>query len=149
VLATVPRDGIHGCTDLRCSVQAFDEVGGEALGGLKSATMTKGGSPPIKISDVRGLRRGFLGYRLPMGSAARLGEFPRPGSSISGRELLCYAEDHRLRLSGPSGAQLESNTSTIVYRQSNRLLITLHVFTLRSRKHQRDVKVLYNALFSF
>jgi len=24
------RDGIRGCTDLRCSVQAFDEIGGEA-----------------------------------------------------------------------------------------------------------------------
>jgi hypothetical protein len=28
------RDGIHGGADLRGSVQAFDEVGGEALGGL-------------------------------------------------------------------------------------------------------------------
>jgi hypothetical protein len=42
VWATVPqfcglkilRDGIHGRTDLRCSVQAFDEIGGEALGGI-------------------------------------------------------------------------------------------------------------------
>jgi hypothetical protein len=25
---------MHGCTDLRCPVQAFDEVGGEALGVL-------------------------------------------------------------------------------------------------------------------
>jgi len=48
VLATAPRDGIHGCTDLRCSVQAFDEVGGEALGGLKSATMTKGVRRPSR-----------------------------------------------------------------------------------------------------
>src|SRR5215472_15456756 len=29
------RDGTNGCTDLHCSVQAFDEVGGEALDGLK------------------------------------------------------------------------------------------------------------------
>jgi hypothetical protein len=28
------RDGIHGSTDLCCSVQAFDEIGREALGGL-------------------------------------------------------------------------------------------------------------------
>src|SRR5215469_4009128 len=28
------RDGIRGCTDLRCSVQAFDEIGGEAPGGV-------------------------------------------------------------------------------------------------------------------
>jgi hypothetical protein len=28
------RDGIHGGADLRGSVQAFNEVGGEALGGL-------------------------------------------------------------------------------------------------------------------
>jgi len=28
------RDGIRGCTDLCCSVQAFDEIGGEAPGGV-------------------------------------------------------------------------------------------------------------------
>jgi hypothetical protein len=28
------RDSIHGCTDLCCSVQAFDEIGGEALGSV-------------------------------------------------------------------------------------------------------------------
>jgi len=44
----------------------------------------------------------FLGYRLPA-AATRLGELPRPGSSISGRELLFYTEDHRLRLSSPWG----------------------------------------------
>jgi hypothetical protein len=48
------RDGIRGCTDLRCSVQAFDEIGGEA-GALRLAgprrwgadrgTRTTGGDP--------------------------------------------------------------------------------------------------------
>jgi hypothetical protein len=28
------RDGIRRCTDLRYSVQAFDEIGGEAPGGV-------------------------------------------------------------------------------------------------------------------
>jgi hypothetical protein len=31
------RDGIHGCADLRGSVQAFDEFGGESLGGVSNA----------------------------------------------------------------------------------------------------------------
>ena len=62
------RDGIRGCTDLRCSVQAFDEIGGEgSRRRLKSgAIRLQRHLPPeplMVVFQTAKLRRGVQMFR--------------------------------------------------------------------------------------
>jgi len=52
------RDGIRGCTDFRCSVQAFDEIGGEGPGGVIRLQRHLPREPLMVAFQTAKLRRG-------------------------------------------------------------------------------------------
>jgi hypothetical protein len=80
------RDGIHGRADLRCSVHAFDEVGGEALGGVQtrrnSSAAALAGEPLMVVFQTARLRRGVQMFR-----ATRLNADDRQITAISQQVL--------------------------------------------------------------